>query len=81
MVWSNKEAQNVCWSKWECNWYRKQRLHSWQDKEKYGGDKTEHMFSDCLYLPWCHLAEYPKAAAAPIKAVGMKGGAVGCQAT
>jgi len=39
------------------------------------------MFADCLYLPWCHLAEYPKAAAAPIKAVGMKGGAVGCQAT
>lgn len=56
------------------------RLGSWQDKEKYSGDKTEHMFADCLYLSWCHLTEHPKAAAAPIKVVGKKGGAVGCQA-
>lgn len=38
------------------------------------------MFADGLYLPWRHLAEHPKAAAAPIKVVGKKGGAVGCQA-
>jgi len=38
------------------------------------------MFADCLYLPWRRLAEHPKAAAALIKVVGTKGGAVGCQA-
>lgn len=30
------------------------------------------IFADCLYLPWHHLAEHPKAAGAPIKVVAQK---------